>query len=459
MADSRTISPGELRDRLAKLVKGPVLGAGDPAYEESRRVFNAMIERRPAAILKCSGAEDVSHGVTAAREFNLPLSIKGGGHSVAGNAVCEGGLMLDMSAIKRISVDPERDLAVAEAGLTLGEFDAATSRHGLATTLGVVSMTGIAGLTLGGGIGWLNGKHGLACDNVLSMEVVTADGQLRTANAGQHQDLFWAMRGGGGNFGVVVSFTYRLHPVNTVLAGPISYPPRRTADALRLYHQVASTAPDPLATAASVTRGADGEPCLSVVVCWSGPPDEGEHVLRTLREFGPPDADAVGLIPYRELQSMPDPGYPPGRLHYWKASFLVDLPDEAIDIILRFAAAMPSPYTGIGLQQITGAASRIAPTATAFAHRARLYDFLILSQWDDPADSPDNMRWTRGLFDAMSPHFRGVYVNNLGEEGSDRVRDAYGPNYQRLAGIKAAYDPDNAFRLNQNIRPAGGGRA
>jgi FAD binding domain-containing protein/berberine-like enzyme len=453
MASFRTVTSGELRERLARLVKGPVLGAGDPAYEESRRVFNAMIDRRPAAILKCSGAEDVAHGVRAAREFSVPVSVKGGGHSVAGNAVCEDGVMLDMSLMKRISVDTERDLAVAEAGLTLGEFDAATTRHGLATTLGVVSMTGIAGLTLGGGIGWLNGRHGLACDNVVSMEVVTADGQLRTVNAGQHPDLFWAMRGGGGNFGVVVSFTYRLHPVNTVLAGPISYPPRRTADALRLYHQVASTAPDPLATAASVTRGPDGEPSLSVVVCWSGPPDEGEHVLRPLREFGPPVADAVGLIPYRELQSIPDAGFPPGRLHYWKASFLAEVPDEAIDAILRFTTTMPSPHTGIGLQQITGAASRVPPTATAFAHRARLYDFLILSQWDDPAVSPDNVHWTRGLFEAMSPHFRGVYVNNLGEEGSDRVRDAYGINYDRLAEIKAVYDPDNVFRLNQNIRP------
>lgn len=459
MGNSRTLSHGELRERLAKLVKGPVLGVGDPAYEESRRVFNAMIDRRPAAILKCSCAEDIARGVMVAREYGLPISIKGGGHSVAGNAVSEDGLMLDMSSMKRISVDPERGLAVAEAGLTLGEFDAATSRYGLATTLGVVSLTGIAGLTLGGGIGWLNGNYGLACDNVVSMDVVTADGQSRTVNADQHQDLFWALRGGGGNFGVVVSFTYRLHPVGMVLAGPISYPPERTADALRLYHEVASTAPDSLAANASVARGADGGPCLSVVVCWSGPVDEGEHVLRPLREFGPPTADAVGLMPYRELQSMPDAGFPPGRLHYWKASFLADLPSEAIDTILRFSATAPSPYTGIGMQQITGAASRIAPTATAFTHRARHYDFLILSQWDESSDSPGNMRWTREVFDAMSPHFRGVYVNNLGEEGSDRVQDAYGINYDRLAGIKAVYDPDNVFRLNQNIRPAGAGTA
>jgi FAD/FMN-containing dehydrogenase len=454
MADSQAIENGDLRERLAKLVQGRVLGAGDPGYEESRRVFNAMIDRRPAAIVSCSCAEDVAHGVTTAREYGVPVSVKGGGHSVAGNAVCQDGLMLDMSAMKQASVDPERELIVAGAGLTLGEFDAATSRYGLATTLGVVSMTGIAGLTLGGGIGWLNGKHGLACDNVVSMAVVTADGQLRTVDAGQHPDLFWAMRGGGGNFGVVVSFTYRLHPVTTVLAGPVSYPPERAADALHLYHQVASTAPDPLATAASVSRGPDGQPAASVVACWSGPVEEGEEVLRPLREFGPPAFDGVALIPYRELQTMPDPGYPPGRLHYWKASFLADPSGQAIDIILRFAATMPSPYTGIGLQQITGAASRVAPDATAFAHRGRLYDCLILSQWDDPADSPDNIRWTRELFDAIAPHARGVYVNNLGEEGSDRVRDAYGGNYDRLAVVKSVYDPDNVFRLNQNIRPA-----
>jgi FAD/FMN-containing dehydrogenase len=457
VANFRASSHEELRERLTKVVKGRVLGAGDPAYEESRHVFNAMIERRPAAILRCSCPEDVVHGVAAAREFGLPISVKGGGHSVAGNAVCEDGLMLDMSLMKRISVDPERGLAVADAGLTLGEFDAATSRYGLATTLGVVSMTGIAGLTLGGGIGWLNGKHGLACDNVVSMDVVTADGQLRTVNGGQHEDLFWALRGGGGNFGVVVSFTYRLHPVTTVLAGPISYPPDQAADALRLCHQVASTAPDPLAIAASVSLGPDGKPGVSVVVCWSGPAEEGEAVLRPLREFGPPAADAVGLISYRELQTMPDAGFPSGRLHYWKASFLADPRGDAIDTMLRYAATAPSPYTGIGLQQVTGAASRVAPAATAFAHRARHYDCLILSQWDDPADSADNVRWTRELFDAMSPHFRGVYVNNLGEEGTDRVRDAYGSNYDRLVGVKAAYDPDNVFRLNQNIRPGGRG--
>jgi FAD/FMN-containing dehydrogenase len=444
----------DLRERLAKLTDGAVLGPGDPTYEKSRRVFNAMIDRRPAVILECSRPEDVIHGVTAAQEYDAPLSIRGGGHSVAGNAVCEGGLMLDMSAMRRIAVDPARQVAVAGAGLTLGQFDAATSRYGMATTLGVVSMTGIAGLTLGGGIGWLNGRHGLACDNVLSMDVVTADGQLRTVSCDEHPDLFWAMRGGGGNFGVVVSFVYRLHPVDIVLAGAISYPPRRAAEALRLYHQVASTAPDSLATAASVSRTAEGEPSVSVTACWSGPVDEGERVLRPLREFGPPAADGVRLMPYRELQSAPDAGFPSGRLHYWKSSFLSDVGGDAIDTMLNFAVTAPSAHTGIGLQQMTGVASRVDPTATAFAHRARQYDLLILSQWDDPADSPDNMTWTRTLFDNMRPHFRhGVYVNNLGDEGADRVREAYGINYDRLAATKVAYDPGNVFRLNQNIRP------
>lgn len=300
------MSAVDLHERLAKLAAGAVLVPGDPMYEKSRRVFNAMIDRRPAVILKCSNQEDVFLGVAAAREYDVPLSIKGGGHSVAGNAVCEGGLMLDMSGMDRISVDPERQTAVAQAGLTLGQFDAATSRYGMATTLGVVSMTGIAGLTLGGGIGWLNGKHGLACDNVFSMDVVTADSQLLTVNSEQHEDLFWAMRGGGGNFGVVLSFVYRLHPVDIVLAGPIRYPPEYAAEALHLYHQVASTSPDPLATSASVSRSAEGEPSVSVMVCWSGPVDEGEQVLRPLREFGPPIEDGVGLVAYREFPQIPD---------------------------------------------------------------------------------------------------------------------------------------------------------
>ncbi len=441
---------------LRAAVRGQVLSRGTEAYEHSRRVFNAMIDRHPALIVRCVDAHDVIVAVNFARENDLRLSVKGGGHSVAGNAVCDGGVMLDMSSMTSISVDPERRIAVAGPGLTLGQFDAATSEHGLATTLGAVSMTGIAGLTLGGGIGWLNGKYGLACDNLLSVDIVTADGQLRTADSAQHEDLFWSVRGGGGNFGVVVSFTYRLHPVRNVLAGRISYPSDKAADALSNYHELASSCPDELSTEASLSRGPDGRPVVSVVVCWCGQVENGEQVLRPLREFGPPTVNQVQPMPYVALQSAGDEGAPPGRQHYWKSGFLTDLSTDVIDVILQFAADAPSPYTVIALQQMTGIASRVHPAATAFAHRARQYDFAILSQWDDPAEAADNIAWTRSLFAAIRPFFgHRVYVNNLGEEDADRIREAYGGNYERLSKVKAVYDPTNLFQLNQNIPPAG----
>jgi FAD/FMN-containing dehydrogenase len=441
-------------DMLAKSVRGQVLRAGDGGYAAARRVFNAMIDRHPALIVCCAGTGDVVHGVDFARAHGLPLSVRGGGHSVAGNAVCEGGVMLDLSGLKGIRVDPAGRVAVAQAGLTLGEFDRATQAYGLATTLGVVSMTGIAGLTLGGGIGWLNGKYALACDNLLSAEVVTADGQTLTANATQNEDLYWGLRGGGGNFGVVTSFTYRLHPVGTVLAGALTFPAERTREALRFYHEFASACPDELSTAASLVRDGDGHPLLSVAVCYCGPLAEGERVLGPLRSF-PAAQDGIGPMDYCAFQSGGDAGYPGGRQHYWKAGFLRELPDEAIDVLLGFTAEMPSPYSGAGLQQMCGAASRVDPAATAFAHRARQYDLNILSQWADPADAPRNMAWTRAFFAAMEPFLeRAVYANNLGDEGDDRVRAAYGANYGRLAAVKAAYDPANLLRLNQNVKPA-----
>jgi FAD/FMN-containing dehydrogenase len=437
---------------LEDSTRGSVLLPGDEHYDRSRRVFNAMIDRFPALILRCADEGDVVQGVEFAREHGLPVSVRGGGHSVAGSAIGDGGLTLDMSAMTTIVVDPRERTAVAAPGLTLGQFDAATAAHGLATPFGVVSMTGIAGLTLGGGLGWLNGKHGLACDNLLAVDIVTADGQLRTASADQNADLFWAVRGGGGNFGVVVSFTYRLHPVTSVLAGAITYPPTRARAALSNYHELVATSPDELSTAASVWRNAARQAVVSVGVCWSGPLEDGEAVLRALRQSGPPDADEVRVMPYVELQRSSDGGFPLGRQHYWKAGFLKQLPTEAIDVVLGSIEHAPSPYTGVGLQQMTGVASRVDPTLTAFAHRARQYDCLILSQWDDPAESEENVAWTRSLFEAMSPFLEtGVYMNNLGDEGRDRVKDAYGANYDRLATVKAAYDPDNLFRFNPNI--------
>lgn len=444
---------GPLRE-LADRIRGDLLVPGGGDYDRARRVFNFMIDRRPAAILRCAGVAAVRQGVLLARSQQWPLSIRGGGHSVAGSAVCEGGLMIDLSRMKGMRVDPIRRIAQAQTGLLLREFDHETQAFGLATTLGVVSVTGIAGLTLGGGLGWLNGKHGLACDNVLEADVVTADGELVTANATNHDDLYWALRGGGGNFGVVTSLTYQLHPVTTVLAGGLSYPPDQARDALRFYHRFASGAPDELSMAGSVSRHPDGGPTVSIAVCYSGTLDEGERVLKPLRDFGRPVAGAIGPVSYQAFQSGADSGFPLGRQHYWKSSFLKDLTEDAIEVLLEFAATSPSPYTGIGLQQMTGVASRVDPQATAFAHRDRQYDFLILSQWEDRDDSDRNIDWTRRCFEAMRPYLKeAVYVNNLGDQEHDRVRDAYGVNYERLAAVKARYDPENVFRLNHNIAP------
>jgi FAD/FMN-containing dehydrogenase len=442
-------------DALAESVRGQVLRPDDAGYDAARRVFNGMIDRHPALIVSCVATDDVIGGVDFARTNGLPLSVRGGGHSVSGNAVCDGGVMLDLSRMKGIRVDPERRIAVAQPGLTLGEFDRATQAHGLATTLGVVSMTGIAGLTLGGGIGWLNGKHGLACDNLLAADVVTADGRRVTANAEVTPELLWGLRGGGGNLGVVTSFTYRLHPVGTVLAGGMTFPAERAREAFRFYHEFASACPDELSTAASVVRDSDGRAVLSVAACWCGFLAEGEEVLRPLRSFGPPTGDTVQPMDYCSFQSGADAGYPMGRQHYWKAGFLREVSADAIEVLLDYVARMPSPFSGVGLQQMGGVASRVAPDATAFAHRARHYDLNILSQWADPAGTARNVAWTRELFTAMEPFLeRAVYANNLGDEGDDRVRAAYGANYDRLAALKAEYDPTNLFRFNQNVKPA-----
>ncbi len=439
---------------LAAALRGDLISPKDDSYDAARAVFNAMVDRRPALIVRCAGVADVVKGVEFARSHEVPLSIRGGGHSVAGKAVCDGGLMLDLSPMKGIRVEPARRTAEAQAGLTLGEFDRETQAFGLATTLGVVSVTGIAGLTLGGGLGWLNGLHGLACDNLVSADVVTADGRLLRATEEENEDLFWGIRGGGGNFGVVTSFGYRLHPVGKVLGGGLSYPLSEAPEVLRFYHEFASGCPDELSTTASLGMTPEGEGVISVSVCYCGPLEEGERVLGPLREFGSPLADNIEPMAYATLQSAPDAGFPPGRRHYWKSSYLKELSEEAIEILTEYVSEMPSPSTGVGLQQMHGAASRVEPTATAFPHRDEHYDFLILSQWGEPAESERNVEWTRSLFGAMEPFFEGgVYVNNLGDEGEDRVREAYGANYERLLALKGKYDPTNLFRLNQNIKP------
>jgi hypothetical protein len=318
-----------------------------------------------------------------------------------------------------------------------------------------VSTTGIAGLTLGGGLGWLNGRYGLACDNLISADVATADGQLLRASAQENEDLFWSIRGGGGNFGVVTAFEYQLHPVDLVLAGGLSYPLEVAPRVLRHYDDFVKAAPDELSTAVSLGLTPAGEPTVSIAVCYCGPIEEGERVLRPLRTFQSPLDDQVQPMPYAVAQSARDEGYPSGRLHYWKSGWLREVTDGAIETLMRFVPQMPSSASGVGLQQLHGAASRVAPSATAFPHRAEQYDFLILSQWSEASDSDRNVQWTRALFEAMQPHLEeSVYVNNLGDEGSGRVRAAYGENYPRLAALKRTYDPDNLFRANQNIDPS-----
>jgi FAD/FMN-containing dehydrogenase len=399
--------------------------------------------------------DDVVEGVTFARVHGLPLSVKGGGHGVAGNAVCDGGVMLDVSPMRAVRVDPAGQIAIAQAGVTLGDLDRETQAFGLATPTGVVSVTGLSGLALGGGLGWLNGKCGLTCDNVLAAEVVTATGERITADAEENPDLLWGLRGGGGNFGVATSFTLQLHPVDTVLAGRFAYPARKARAVLANYHEFTRGCPDALTTMASLSRTPERDVAVSVAVCYAGPIAKGDRLLRPLRALGP-QSESIQSMSYGEWQHALDAGFPPGQQHYWKAGSLTVLDDAAIDVMLDFVTRMPASNSGVGLQQLHGAASRVDATTTAYPHRDERHDCLILSQWPDSTESRDNIAWTRDFFDAMRPFFSpGVYVNNLGDEGELRVKQAYGGNYDQLVTLKTKYDPTNLFRHNQNIKPLG----
>jgi FAD/FMN-containing dehydrogenase len=437
-------------------LEGDVLRPEDHGYDPARAVFNAMIDRKPRAIVRCHDASDVARGIAYARRYELALSVRSGGHNVAGSAVCDDGIMLDLSTMRSLDLGPGERTARAGPGLLLGDLDRATQEHALAVPLGVMSKTGIAGLTLGGGLGWLNARYGLACDNLLGAELVTADGEVLHVSEDQHADLLWGLRGGGGNFGVVTSFTYRLNPVGPVLAGWLSYSSSVSADAIRFHHQFLADAPDELSTSVSLALDSAGAPVASIGVCWCGDHDAGLAALRALREFGPPTQDTIVPTSYVALQSAPDANFPTGRLHYWKSGYLRELTDEAVETLLAVASAVPPGASGIGLQGLRGAASRVPVGATAFPHRAEQYDFLILAQWANPAESARHIAWARESFAAMQPHLENaVYVNNLGSEEGDRTRAAYGPNHQRLAELKRRYDPGNVFRLNQNVPPAG----
>jgi FAD/FMN-containing dehydrogenase len=437
--------------------RGALLRPGDDHYETVRQVWNGMIDRKPALIARCAGAADVISAVNFARTYNLLASVRGGGHGVAGYAVCDGGLMIDLSPMKGIRVDPARRTARAQPGLTWSEFDQETQAFGLATTGGIVPTTGIAGLTLGGGIGILMRRFGLACDNLLSVDIVTADGQLRTASPTENADLFWGVRGGGGNLGIVTSFKYRLHPVGPmVLAGLIVHPLTVAKEALQFYREFTRTEPDELTTyfgmAAALPDG--DQPVVAFMPCYSGPLEKGEEVVRPLREFGSPVADMVGPMPYTALQALSGPFYPPGRFNYWKSSFLKELSDDAIETMIAQFASVPSRFSFVGLEELSGAVSRVGKDETAFGERSARYSFLITSAWTDPAESEKNIRWTRDVWEAMRPFEReAAYVNYLGAEEQDRIRAAYGEKYERLVALKNKYDPTNLFRLNQNIKP------
>jgi FAD/FMN-containing dehydrogenase len=440
---------------LRRGLRGRLVLPTDPQYDEARRVWNGAVDRKPALIAYCTAPGDAVAAINFARSKGLPIAVRSGGHNVAGNSVCDGGLVIDLSLMKGISVDPERKVARADAGLMLGEFDTATQAFGLATTLGVNSDTGIAGLTLGGGFGKLGRKYGLACDNLLAAEIVTADGRRLRASAAENDDLFWALRGGGGNFGIVTAFEYSLHPVGPkVLAGSLLYGEKQRRQALRLYAEFSRNAPDELSADAALSTAPSGERVFSISVCYSGPLTEGERALAPLRSYGKPIEDRITAVSYLQVQSAGDGVFPRGRRYYWKAQFLREITGAAIDAFLQAYDSAPSRMALAVLQQVGGRISEVPASATAYAGRDAAYDCFPVSIWDDPADDEANVRWARDMWTAMKPFSMGaVYVNNLGEEGEDRVKAAYGPNYERLKMLKNKYDPANLFRMNQNIRP------
>ena len=442
-----------VQDFAARL-RGSLLRHGDGGYDEARKLFNGMIDHRPALIARCAGAADVIAAVQFVRQHDLLVSIKGGGHGVGGKAVCDGGLMIDFSRMKSIRVDPTERTVRAEPGVLGAELDRETQAFGLATPVGTVSTTGIAGLTLGGGQSWLASKYGFAIDNLRSVDIVTADGTLRTASATQQEDLFWAIRGAGHNFGVVTSFEYRLHPVEPVLGGLVIHPLSQAVEVLRFYREFSVSQPDELQTWAGILTLPDGNPVVALAPCYVGSLEEGERLLSPLRRFGTPIADTVAPLPYVAMQQIFDAAFPPGRLNYWKSALTGHLADEVIEASVEYARKLPSPFTVILFAELHGAYSRVGKTETAYFHRDLQYDAIVLSGWTDPADTQRNIGWTRELFAAWEPHLaRAAYVNDLGDEGEDRARSAYGGNYARLVALKTKYDPTNLFRMNQNIRP------
>jgi FAD/FMN-containing dehydrogenase len=452
-------------EELKHSVGGEILLPSSDAYESARKIWNGMIDRRPALIVRCAALPDVVRAVNFARDNKLLLAVRGGGHNIAGNAMCDDGIVIDLSQMKAASVDAGARRVTIEGGATLADLDAATQAHGLATPLGINSTTGVAGLTLGGGFGWLSRKYGLTIDNLESAEVVTAAGAVVRASAAEHADLFWALRGGGGNFGIVTRFEFRLHPVGPdVLSGLIVYPISAAKSVLQQYREFVAKAPDDLAVW-TVLRQAPplpflpekvhGTGMLALALLYAGDPKQGEPLIEPLRKFDTPLGEHVGVQPYTAWQQAFDPLLTTGARNYWKSHNFSKLDDGLFDAVIEYAGKLPSPQCEIFLGTLGGAANRPAPDATAYAHRDAEFVMNVHGRWEDPADDARCIGWARDFFNASAPFATGgVYVNFLTADETDRVSAAYGSNYHRLAQVKRKYDPDNLFSVNQNIKPA-----
>jgi FAD/FMN-containing dehydrogenase len=449
-------TPSRTPAELAPAFGGRLLQSTDADYDQVRRVHNGFVDKRPALIACCHGTADVADAVTLARTLGLEVAVRGGGHNVAGRATVDGGIMIDLSPMKGIHVDARAKTVRAQGGVLWKALNRETQLHGLATTGGVVSSTGIAGLTLGGGLGWLMPKFGLALDNLRAADMVLADGSVVRASADENTDLFWAIRGGGGNFGIAASLEYDLHPVGPLVTGGLVAPKASDARAvLRFYRERCASLPPELMLVAGLLTGPDGTPLVAIVASHCGDASSGEAAVRPLKAFGAPVLDAMGPIPYCDLNSLMDPSFPKGGLNYWKAQFLKELSDDAIEVLVDRAAAAPTAQCQLVLEHFHGAATQVPVNATACALRTPGFNVVIVAQWADPSDTDRCVEWARGTHRALEPHLGATrYVNYLAHDEEDSMRAAYGENYERLRRLKRTYDPDNLFHINVNIQPA-----
>jgi FAD/FMN-containing dehydrogenase len=462
-------STGKITPDTAAALRGKVRGTvalpGEDGYEVARTIWNAMVDRRPGLVVRCLGAVDVINAIKLARDEKLLLAVRSGGHNIAGNAVCDSGLLIDLSLMKSVRIDPVSRTARVEPGATLADFDKEAQEFGLVTPLGINSTTGVAGLTLGGGFGWTTRKFGLTIDNLISADVVTADGKLVRASETENPDLFWALRGGGGNFGVVISFEFKLHPLGPeVLSGLVVHPLEKAPELLPEFRRIAKQAPDELTTWVVMRKAPPlpflpaewhGKEVLIFAACYSGDMKEGEKAMKALRGLGKPIADVVSPHPFAAWQAAFDPLLTPGARNYWKSHDFADLPDAAINVILDAVRQLPSPECEVFIAHVGGAMARVAANATAWPNRDAHFIMNVHTRWRDKAQDQGCIAWARHLFEAAAPFASGsVYVNFMPDDEKDRVEKAYGTNYRRLAEIKRRYDPSNLFRMNQNIRPA-----